>query len=464
MMLQLEREKGNNDRQLESTRKQLEAETSKRGQLEKTLSSQKSELAKLKDHNIKTERELKKALDDLKAREWEIKQLESKQDKTIVEHVHVLEEAKRVTDRQLSEAQLELQKNAAYIRSLEKAKTRLTGEAEDLIRETERERMELRSKEKAVRAQEERVSRALADVERERTAKDDAELHSRRLQNELHNSRRQTDDLTQQLLLSQQRKASLEAELSRLADEATRPDSLAKVQRQYQSRISQLEGQLDQAEDSRLAALKMRDMVQRQHAEIRQLIMNSGPSSFHSRLLKELQLVEDEIQKQVIPPTPTMHEFNNVSSSRNTHPTKSSKRVSISADAKDGARNDNQVAALRQQVEALELQMAASERVRFHLESSLREMTSDLENSDGSKQFLQNYRARLAKENARLGELLNEESKARQVAESAQIDGIQAMWTKFQKTIQDERRSYEHLEEARRALVRNSTGFRPSVC
>jgi myosin protein heavy chain len=68
----------------------------------------------------------------LKNREWDVKQLESKQDKTIVEHVHVLEEAKRVTDRQLADAQLELQKNAAYIRSLEKSKTRLAGEAEDL--------------------------------------------------------------------------------------------------------------------------------------------------------------------------------------------------------------------------------------------------------------------------------------------------------------------------------------------
>ncbi|KAL0576478.1 class II myosin [Marasmius crinis-equi] len=452
MMLQLEREKANNDRQLESTRKQLDGETSRRGQLEKTLSSQKSDLAKLKDHNVKLERELKKALDDLKAREWEVKQLESKQDKTIVEHVHVLEEAKRVTDRQLADAQLELSKNAAYIRSLEKAKTRLTGEAEDLVRETERERMELRSKEKAVRAQEERLTRALTDVERERSAKDDAELHSRRLQNDLHNAHRTAEDLTQQLLLAQQRKASLEAELSRLADETTSPDSIAKIQRQYQSRISQLEEQLDNTEDSRLAALRMRDLVQRQHAEIRQLIMNSGPSSFHSRLLKELQFVEDEIQKQV-PPTPISQEFNNIPSSRNTNPTKTSKRLSTPVDVKEVARsNDNQVAALRQQVEALELQMAASERVRFHLESSLREMTSDLENSDGSKQFLQNYRSRLAKENARLAELLDEEAKARHVAESAQIDGIQAMWSKFQKTIQNERQSYQHLEEARRAL------------
>ena len=43
--------------------------------------------------------------------------MESKQDKTIVEHVHVLKEAKHVTDRQLTDAQMELQKNAAYIHS-----------------------------------------------------------------------------------------------------------------------------------------------------------------------------------------------------------------------------------------------------------------------------------------------------------------------------------------------------------
>ena len=75
----------------------------------------------------------------------EVRQLESRQDKTIVEHVHVLEEAKRVTDRQLVDAQKELESQAAYIRSLEKAKTRLTNEAEDLARATEREHAMLRS-------------------------------------------------------------------------------------------------------------------------------------------------------------------------------------------------------------------------------------------------------------------------------------------------------------------------------
>ncbi|EEB90642.1 hypothetical protein MPER_11125, partial [Moniliophthora perniciosa FA553] len=384
--------------------------------------------------------------------EWEIKQLESKQDKTIVEHVHVLEEAKRVTDRQLQDAQVELQKNAAYIRSLEKAKTRLTGEAEDLVRETERERMELRNKEKAMRIQEERAARALADVERERSTREAAELQVRRLQTELQNAQQHTDDLAQQLAAVQRSKVALEADLEKLADETPGSESLAKIQRQYQTRISQLEEQLDNAEDSRLAAMRVRDLVQRQHAEIRQLIMNSGPkdSSFHSRLLQELQLVDDEIQRSV----PSSSARRDSTHSRiDSSPSKSSNKSFSAREHRDSAKsNDGQVAALRQQVEVLEIQMAASERVRHHLESSLREMTSELENSDGSKHFLQQYRARLSRENVRLAELLEDETKARQAAESAQIDGIQAMWAKFQKTLQEERNSYSQLEEARKAL------------
>ncbi|KAE9393607.1 hypothetical protein BT96DRAFT_215775 [Gymnopus androsaceus JB14] len=251
VMLQLERDKTASERQLENTKKQLETETTRRSQLEKALSSQKAEFAKLKDHNVKVDRELNKALKDLKDREWDIKQLESKQDKTIVEHVHVLEEAKRVTDRQLADAQDELQKNAAYIRSLEKAKIRLTSEAEDLLRETERERMELRGKEKAVRTQEDRVARAIADASEERRARQEAELQVRRLQLELQNTSRQAEELSQQLLTAQRSKSSLENELERLADETPGTNSLAKVQRQYQTRIAQLEEQVSSSEDAR---------------------------------------------------------------------------------------------------------------------------------------------------------------------------------------------------------------------
>ena len=72
--------------------------STKRNQLEQLALRQRAELIQLRDRTTKYDREINKILSDLKSREWEVKQLESKQDKTIVEHVHVLEEAKRVTD------------------------------------------------------------------------------------------------------------------------------------------------------------------------------------------------------------------------------------------------------------------------------------------------------------------------------------------------------------------------------
>src|SRR4051812_43108519 len=107
---------------MDAIRKQLETETTKRAQLEKSAGSHSRETAKLKDTIVKFERDLKKAHDDIHNKEWEISQLKSKQDKTIVEHVHVLEAAKKVTDGQLADAQVELQRLTTYVRSLEKAK------------------------------------------------------------------------------------------------------------------------------------------------------------------------------------------------------------------------------------------------------------------------------------------------------------------------------------------------------
>lgn len=454
----MEREKSNHDRQLETTRQQLSDESAKRAKLEQALSTQKSELSKLKDRNVKLDRELNKALTDLKNREWEVKQLESRQDKTIVEHVHVLEEAKRVTDRQLAEAQVELQKNAAYIRSLEKLKTRLTTEAEDLVRETERERVELRTNEKHARAQEERIAKALAEVERERRSREAAELQSRRLQSDLQSTQAQVNDFSLQLSAVQRAKDNLETELDRLADETEAPNSIAKIQRQYEARIAQLEEDLDEADRARITAARIRERVERQHAEIRQLVMNNGSvdRGFQSGLLRELQAVDDELEKEMSSKVEHSRssQANKLVAMANLTPKRSKDVASVSRGSTEVRPTDKQVADLRQQVQVLEMQMAVSERVRRHLEISLREMTADLENSDGSKQFLQQYRARLAKENARLAELLQEEAATRRAGEAVSIGDVQAMWRKFENTMTEERESYTRLEESRRALVR----------
>src|SRR5260221_10540430 len=216
--LQLERDKSAQDRQVDALKQQLDTETAKRSQLEKLASKQKAELIQLRDKNAKFDRDVNKLLTELKSREWEVRQLESRQDKTIVEHVHVLEEAKRVTDRQLVDAQKELESQAAYIRSVEKAKKRLTNEAKDLARATEKEHAELRSKEKAVRAQEALAKKAILEAERERKNREALESHVRRLQEDLRSTRDQVVEANQQFLSMQRSKDHLEVELARLAD------------------------------------------------------------------------------------------------------------------------------------------------------------------------------------------------------------------------------------------------------
>ena len=457
--LQLERDKSAQDRQVDALKQQLDAETTKRSQLEKIASKQKAELIQLRDKNAKFDRDVNKLLTELKSREWEVRQLESRQDKTIVEHVHVLEEAKRVTDRQLADAQKELESQAAYIRSLEKAKTRLTNEAEDLARATEKEHAALRSKEKAVRAQEALAKKATLEAEVERKNREALESHVRRLQEDLQATRDHVAEATQEFLAMQRSKDELEAELARLADQTDGTESLAKIQRQYQARINQLETQLEEAQVTSTTVARIQERIDRQHGEIRRMILADGPQDVRLRdaVLRELQSAE-QASKELSPSNPGGSGARKLA---NIQPDKRSslgtngavRPRSEASSAPSPRKSDVQVAALKQQVQVLELRMVASERVRHHLEASVRGLTDELERGDGSQQFFEQYRQRLASENGRLSELLEDESEARRHAEVAQLDGVQAMWAKFQNTIAAERESYTRLEESRKALV-----------
>ncbi|KAG9003013.1 hypothetical protein FRB94_001636 [Tulasnella sp. JGI-2019a] len=461
VVLQIEREKASWARQMEHLRKELDTELSKRTQLEKSATAQNKEMTQLKDRCVKLDRDLVKAQNDIHHRDWELNQMRSKQDKTIVEHVHVLQEAKAFTDRQLVEAQAELEKQKVYIKSLEKAKTRLIGESEDLVRETERERQELRAKEKAARANEERAQRAQAEIDTERRSREAAELQVKRAQEELANTKSQLADTVNRMSSVQRAKTNLESELASLADEFDSHDTMAKVRKQYEARISQLEGQLQDSDAVRGTADRIRQSIERQHAELRRLIASGGPKddTFRSKFLRELEMVDRELQRDGSSRSSHHHKGDDSRAHANAPPSTPSKANGANRNLHDAPRTPDRQAIqqatqeLRHQVQALELQMVASGRVRQHLESSLRELTEDLDNSDGSKQSLQSHRAKLARENARLMELLDDEGEARQSASSAQMDGVKAMWDKFQNTIKSERESYSKLEESRRALL-----------
>ena len=443
---------------MEVFKTQLEQETSRRTQAEQSASQNTTELARFKDRVVKFERDLAKAQSDLQARDWEIKQLKANQNKTIVEHVHVLQEAKKRTDIQLAETQQELLKEQARVKSLEKTKSRLMGEAEDSARQAEKELVALRSKEKNVKSYEEKATKAIADAERERKLREATELQTRRLHTELRDTQNQLMEMEQQLKTAQRTKDTLEAEISSLATESDGANALAKMRRQYEARISQLESKVEDAEVARTTAERIKQRIDHQHAELRRLISSSGPrDDFRERLLKELQQADEALEREYSRKTPKVLEsrtFSNVS------PTK---RQSVDLNGPSRVRRDSQpaeplrpaaqTAQLEHQVQALELRIIASDRVRQHLEASLRELTSDLANSDGSKQSLDKHRAKIARENNRLAELLNEEAEARRASEASQMDGIKIMWQKFQTTIETERESYGRLEESRKALV-----------
>ncbi|KAI0258554.1 hypothetical protein BC834DRAFT_65181 [Gloeopeniophorella convolvens] len=204
-------------------------------------------------------------------------------------------------------------------------------------------------------------------------------------------------------------------------------------------------------------AARIQDRIDRQHSEIRRMIMSEGPLdvSFREALLQELSV--EHVRRELVPQTSGQ-------ATRKSAGTQPAKKAPIDASSalrpqKDAAssppakKGQTQVAALQQQVQVLELKMAASHRVRQHLEASIHALTSELDANDGSKQFFEGYKQRLAKENARLSELLEDEHEARRHAEAAQLDGIHDMWAKFQSAITAERESYTRLEGSRNALI-----------
>lgn len=443
---------------METIKTQLEQETTRRVQAEQSASQNTTELARFKDRVIKFERDLAKAQSDLQTRDWEVKQLKANQNKTIVEHVHVLQEAKKRTDIQLAETQQELLKEQARVKSLEKTKARLMGEAEDAARQAEKELVALRNKEKNVKSYEEKATKAITDAERERKLRETTELQTRRLQTELRDTQNHLMEMEQQLRTAQQTKDTLEAEISSLATESDGANALAKMRRQYEARISQLESKVEDTEIARTTAERIKQKIDQQHAELRRLIASSGlRDDFRERLLKELQQADDAMEREYNRKTskvPETRTFSNVSpTKRQSVDLNGSSRVRRDSQPAEPPRPDAQTAQLQHQVQALELRIIASDRVRQHLEASLRELTVDLENSDGSKHSLEKHRAKVARENNRLAELLNQEAEARRVSSASQMDGIETMWQKFQTTIETERESYGRLEESRKALV-----------
>lgn len=137
-LLELERNEASWKHKADQVAVELSAESKRRELLEQAHKQAERNANSLQQLVAGKDKEISGLKHELTLAQQEMRRLQSMQNKTIVEHVHVLEEAKKYTDRQLADAQSKLQELAHYTKTLEKSKARLANENEDLTREVSR--------------------------------------------------------------------------------------------------------------------------------------------------------------------------------------------------------------------------------------------------------------------------------------------------------------------------------------
>ena len=214
-VLVIEDEKANWVKGMENANRLLADESARRQHFEQEIYNNQVEIANHRNTTLQAERELVKAAGDIKARDAEITLYKSRENKTIVEHVHVLESAKKVTDRQLAEQIRENERLNKKLKGLETLRKQLVGDLEDIKRQYEMV--------KAISGRDARSARAslsaenkdtVMELEDERKGRRVAEARIASLEKDLQDHRRQ---LSTSSLSSPSRDRSSSATEGRLA-------------------------------------------------------------------------------------------------------------------------------------------------------------------------------------------------------------------------------------------------------
>lgn len=200
-LLATERQKADWARKLDHVSRDLKSEREKATQFQ-TLSQQS------RAQNSGLKERLDKLASEGKAKDAEIALLKSRENKTIIEHVHVLEKAKKVTDRELAATRRERDELATLVKSLDQHKARLISDIEDMAKQNDVLRKQVRSPPMS----EDEVS---VQVQAERRAKVQAQNRVQELEKQLK-SRGDVDDIRKQLEAAEQRNVSLKQELAAL--------------------------------------------------------------------------------------------------------------------------------------------------------------------------------------------------------------------------------------------------------
>ena len=119
-------------RSVEELKKMLNTATADRAETERLYRHLERDNQSLQQRRVQQDRICVDLQTALEAKTAALEQAKALENKTTIEHVHTLEKAMKVQDRQLAEAEAKFKAAEQMIQSLESTKKRLTGELRDL--------------------------------------------------------------------------------------------------------------------------------------------------------------------------------------------------------------------------------------------------------------------------------------------------------------------------------------------
>ncbi|WWC87933.1 uncharacterized protein L201_002833 [Kwoniella dendrophila CBS 6074] len=350
-VLEIEGEKANWAKSLDNVSRQLQEESSKRHHFEQQVHNNQVEMAENRNIALQAERALAKAAADIKARDKEIDFLRGRENKTVVEHYHVLEKAKKFTDQQLAEQIKENDRLNTLLKSLETHRNRLNADLEDLARQYD--------KLKASKSKEARSARAsLSNEDKESIQLLEEERKTRRiLESKINSLEKDLQDQRKQVSA-----ASLSASSNTKILETKyrqQQDDLSKLELEYQNTLDEndkLQNQINELQKTLSSSLNKNSIP-----AIPSTPLGNGNTSRREDLLRGLQQSHDALRGDMSDQLKRLNEAS-------TTPLTPSKRQSVINSNNNGTpyANQNQqqdlisakkVRALEMEVEALKRQL-----------------------------------------------------------------------------------------------------------
>ncbi|KAJ3082640.1 hypothetical protein HDU99_002055 [Rhizoclosmatium hyalinum] len=489
----LERERQSLSRQLASLNDDLEEEKMRTASLSTQNKRLGSELAEIRVQFEETSVAGEELSKKLTAKSSELDSYKEKYNQDVLAKSAEFDDLKRKTDSQILDLEHKTEDLERNCQNLEKTKSRLISESEDLKVELDRVSNSSRSIERLFKATESQLSSVNAAWESEKREKENLEGIVRRLQASSNSLTIELEEKNLQLSSLQKSKTDLESELRNLVNEigdsGRSIHDLDKAKRRLESHISELESQLEDEQEAHRRSLDSKSQLEIQLAdtkkklesdlrakesqmdEMRRLLMKEvnalGDQLEESQqqkadILKQKKKVEDQLEDLMSHAENTARGQSDLEKykkkaeaslrdlqSRFEEEEKRRKNAEELSDRLEKKSNS-----LQTEVEALELQVESFERTKKNLEKKVADLTDEISGpAEDSKANLLDNKKKLEREIKALQQRLIEEEDVRSVIESEKLAAVNELELLRGRTRDVDIDKIEKLEESRRALM-----------